>query len=51
MAAKKIEAPGGAHLSNKVFPVSRLIPRRGNPRVPLGAGMGRDKFYCWQRGL
>ncbi|OHA15532.1 MAG: hypothetical protein A3H57_00230 [Candidatus Taylorbacteria bacterium RIFCSPLOWO2_02_FULL_43_11] len=45
-------APGGALISNppdgeagKVFPVPRLIPRRGTPREPLGAGIGRDKFY------
>ena len=37
-------APGGARLANKVFPVPRLIPRRGNPREPL-AGIGRGKFY------
>ena len=38
-------APGGARLANKVFPVPRLIPRRGNPREPLAAGIGRGKFY------
>ena len=37
-------APGGARLANKVFPVPRLIPRRGNPREPLAAGIGRGKF-------
>ena len=37
-------APGGARLANKVFPVPRLIPRRGNPREPLAAGIGRGNF-------
>ena len=41
-------APGGARLANKVFPVPRLIPRRGNPREPLAAGIGRGKFYYCQ---
>ena len=31
-------APGGARLANKVFPVPRLIPRRGNPRNRLRRG-------------
>ena len=33
-------APGGARLANKVFPVPRLIPRRGNPE---GTACGGDR--------
>ena len=43
-------APGGALISNKVFPVPRLIPRRGNPRVPLRAGIWTRQilFLCYK---
>ena len=35
----------GRSLSNKVFPVPRLIPRPSTPRERLAAGIGRGKFY------